>query len=66
MAERGKVEMLIMRTPAFDIARNEAKKEDCAYGIGVTDGLYYVGHIRDLEKLPVVVKHNYKNDHKEK
>jgi hypothetical protein len=47
------------RVKAFDLAREIAEEKSLAYGLGITDGMYYIGTTEQLDKIPVVIKFSY-------
>jgi len=49
----------MLRTPSYEIAKQEAFETKTCYGIGVTDSFFYVGTKEELDKIPVVIKEDY-------
>ncbi len=49
----------MMKVNNIYVAKGVAERDELAYGIGVTDGCYYVGTTEELEKIPVVIKASY-------
>lgn len=47
------------KVKGFDVARQIAEREKCAYGISVVSADYYVGTKAELDKLPVVIQFDY-------
>ena len=43
----------------FDGARDRAEKEKCAFGMHVAAPLYFVGTVKELEQLAVVIHYDY-------
>ena len=49
----------MFKTKTYDLAREMAEKQGCAFGLAVTQSEYFGGTAEELEKLPVVIVYDY-------